>query len=434
MLKFLELHPGDPGLWSLLPVLAYESMKDVSLAYGSSAFPLTIDPDRFRVVAPLEDALSAGEEHLIESPPLADLARGKRVLLIVSDLTRPTGTREFLPGILAQLGAAAVVRFLFATGLHRPLDDEDKIAIVGEDVFKAYPMLDHEPEENNTRVGTTSLGNDVEIDNQVLEHDVIVLTGSIGFHYFAGYSGGRKSLLPGVASKESIQFNHLLVLNREGIGRNPEVRVARLEGNPVHDDMVEAARMVGRQLFVYNTILDSAKKVQKTFSGHWLEAHRRGAMDYFDHHSMRLEGQRRLAIVSCGGFPRDINVIQAHKALEFAQYIVEPGGTIILLAECREGTGHSSFYPWFKYSDLDEFERQLRADYQVYGQTAYSLLSKTRRFRVICVSSLPDEQVRAMGMEPATTLDAAMALVDPDMAETGYILPFGAEVLPSVDS
>ena len=415
-------------------MLAYESMESVSLAYGNSAFPFTFDPTRFRLVVPHEGPPSGTEEHLIESPPLADLARGRRVLLIVSDLTRPTGTREFLPLLLGQLGGAAAVRFLFATGLHRPLDDGDKIAIVGEDVFRAYPMLDHEPEENNTKVGTTSLGNDVEIDEQVLRHDLIVLTGSIGFHYFAGYSGGRKSLLPGVASKESIQFNHLLVLNREGTGRNPDVGVARLAGNPIHEDMVEAARLVDRRLFVHNTILDSAKRVRKTFSGHWLEAHQRGARDYFDHHSVRLEGKRRLAIVSCGGFPRDINMIQAHKALEFTRYVVEPGGTIILLADCLEGTGHPSFFPWFRYSDLNEFERGLRADYQVYGQTAYSLLSKARRFRIICVSSLPDKQVRAMEMEPAATLDAAMSLIDSDLAETGYILPFGAEVLPSVET
>ena len=409
-------------------------MKDVSLAYGNSAFTFTFDPARFQLVVPHQGPGSGSEVHLIDSPPLVDLARGKRVLLIVSDLTRPTGTREFLPQLLNQLGGAAAVRFLFATGLHRPLDDGDKVAIVGEDVFRAYAMLDHEPEENNTKVGTTSNGNDVEIDQQVLEHDLIVLTGAIGFHYFAGYSGGRKSLLPGVASKESIHFNHLLVLNREGTGRNPGVGVARMEGNPVHDDMVEAARLVGRQLFVHNTILDSAKKVRKTFSGHWLEAHRRGTVDYFENHSVSLEGKRRLAIVSCGGFPRDINVIQAHKALEFARYVVEPGGTIILVAECVEGTGHPSFYPWFRYTDLDEFERQLRASYQVYGQTAYSLLSKARRFRVICVSSLPDDQVRAMGMEPAATLDAAMALVEPAVRETGYILPFGAEVLASVET
>ncbi len=405
-------------------------MADVSLAYGDSGFFLPFDSDQFKVIAPERESAQSVEEHLIDSPPLAECASGKRVLVIVSDLTRSTGAREFLPGLLTQLDRAAEVRFLFATGLHRPLGDEDKIAIVGSDIFKTYPMLDHHPDTGNVYIGDTSLGNRVEIDRQVLEHELVVLTGSIGFHYFAGFSGGRKSLLPGVASKESIQFNHLLVLNREGSGRDPGVGVARLDGNPVHDDMVEGAALADRELFLYNTILDSGK-VRKAFAGHWVEAHRRGAADYLANHGVELERRRRLAIVSCGGFPRDINMIQAHKALEFAQYAVEPGGTIVLLAECREGTGHPSFYPWFKHSDLEEFERTLRVNYEVYGQTAYSLLSKARRFRVVCVSQLPDEKIRAMGMEPAPSLDDALSMVDPQVrSEPGYVLPFGADVLP----
>ena len=405
-------------------------MKDVSLAYGDSGFSLPLDPDRFRVIAPETESAHAVREHLIDSPPLSDCASGKRVLVIVSDLTRPTGAREFLPGLLSHLDRADQVRFLFATGLHRPLEDEDKMAIVGSKIFQTYPMLDHRPDAGNVYVGDTSRGNRVEIDRQVLEHDLVVLTGSIGFHYFAGFSGGPKSLLPGVASKESIQFNHLLVLNRKGPGRDPGVGVARLDGNPVHEDLVEGSGLVDRELFLYNTILESGK-VRKAFAGHWVEAHRSGAADYLANHGVELERKRQLAIVSCGGFPRDINMIQAHKALEFAQYAVEPGGTIVLLAECREGTGHPSFYPWFQHSDLQEFERKLRANYEVYGQTAYSLLSKARRFRVVCVSQLPDEKIRAMGMEPASNLDDAMSMVDTHVrSEPGYVLPFGAEVLP----
>lgn len=414
-------------------MLAYGSMADLSLAYGDSCFSLAFDSDRFRVIAPERESFETVEEYLIDSPPLSECATGKRVLVIVSDLTRPTGAREFLPGLLSQLDRAAEIRFLFATGLHRPLGNEDKVAIVGSDIFKTYPMLDHRPHTGNVYVGDTSLGNRVEIDAQVLEHELVILTGSISFHYFAGFSGGRKSLLPGVASKESIQFNHLLVLNRKGSGRDPAVGVARLEGNPVHEDMMEGAGLVDCAVFLYNTILDSGK-VRKAFTGHWVEAHRCGAADYLANHGIELERKRSLAIVSCGGFPRDINMIQAHKALEFAQYAVEPGGTIVLLAECREGMGHPSFYPWFKYSDLEAFERRLRENYEVYGQTAYSLLSKAQRFRVICVSILPDEKIRAMGMEPASNLDEAMSMVDRSHVggELGYVLPFGADVLPVI--
>jgi nickel-dependent lactate racemase len=206
-----------------------------------------------------------------------------------------------------------------------------------------------------------------------------------------------------------------------------------MDGNPVHEDMVEGARLTGRDLFLYNTILGRNKRVQSVYAGHWIEAHRAGASDYLAGHSVALDSLRPLVIASCGGFPRDINMIQAHKTLEFAQYATESGGTIILLAECREGTGHSSFFHWFEHANLDEFERRLRADYEVYGQTAYSLLSKARRFRVICVSALDPGIVRAMGMEPARDLEEARSLVDSETARSpGYILPRGSEVLPSL--
>lgn len=410
-------------------------MNRVLLGYGESGFGFDFDTAQFEVVVPPDGAGDAGdgpfEELLIDSVPLVDRSRGRRVLVIVSDLTRPTGTREFLPRLLPQLEGAARVRFLFATGIHRPLDAEDKARLVGGDLCRAYAMLDHEPESGFTYVGDTSFGNRVEINSQVFEDDLVVLTGGIGFHYFAGFSGGRKSLVPGVASRACIEFNHLLVLDPDGRGRDPRVRVASMDHNPVHEDMVEAARLAGLDLFVYNTILDAGRRVRKVYAGHWIEAHRRGAADYFRDHSVRLADRRPLAIVSCGGFPRDINMIQAHKALEFAQYAVDPGGTIILLAECREGLGHPSFLPWFRYSDLDDFERRLRAAYEVYGQTAHSLLSKARRYRLICVSSLDAGTIRCMGMEPATNLADALGRIPSGVADApGYILPFGADILP----
>jgi len=410
-------------------------MPTISLAWGSTTTPMDCDPSQWSVIQPTTAGPVSGdfEEHRTGTEPLERRAEGKRVLVIVSDLTRPTGTLQFLPRLLPQLEGASRIRFLFATGIHRPLDDGDKVAIVGQDVFDHYPMLDHEPESGNIDVGRTRFGNRVEIDHQVLEDELVVLTGAIGFHYFAGFSGGRKSLLPGVASKRSIEFNHLLVLNQAGTGRNPNVCVATMDGNPVHEDMVDGARLVDRELYLYNTILDSNKQVRHVFSGDWVEAHKAGAAEYLSGHSVRIDRQRRLVVASCGGFPRDINMIQAHKTLEFAQYACSPGGTIILLAECREGAGHSSFFHWFDHQDLDEFERRLRAGYEVYGQTAYSLLSKARRFRVICVSALDPDRIRTMGMEPAPDLASALAMVDGGTAASGgYILPYGAEVLPVV--
>jgi len=406
-------------------------MQTVSLPYGSTGFAMSFDLERFQVLAPA-DASTASEEHfLVDSPPLYELSRGRRVLLIVSDLTRPTGSLQFLPPLLRELNVASEIACLFATGLHRPLSESDKILIVGQDIFTSYPMLDHWPDRDNVYIGTTPSGNRVEIDRKVLEFELIVLTGSISFHYFAGFSGGRKSLLPGVASEDWITFNHLLVLDPSGPGRNPAVGAGRLEGNPVHEDMVAGVKLLDRPLFAFNTILDSRKRIRKIYCDHWLTAHRAGCEDYLRRHSVPLSEKRPLAIVRAGGFPRDINMIQAHKACEFAQHAVTPGGTIILLAECREGMGHPSFFPWFESQDLDQFQRKLRAQYQVYGQTAFSLLTKSRMFNLILVSSLDPDAVRRLGLTPAGSLDDAISIAQSKTPQCpGYILPLGAEALP----
>src|SRR5262249_29259607 len=152
-----------------------------------SGFALSFDPERFQVLAPPDVSKTSAEQFLVDSPPLPDCISGRRVLLIVSDLTRPTGSLEFLPRLLGQMQGAKEIAFLFATGLHRPLKDADKLAIVGEHIFRSYPMLDHWPDRDNLLIGTTSRGNRVEIDKKALDHDCIVLTGSIGFHYFAGF-------------------------------------------------------------------------------------------------------------------------------------------------------------------------------------------------------------------------------------------------------
>src|SRR5438094_5794021 len=144
-------------------------MQTISLPYGSTGFAMSFNPERFQVLAPSDATQASDQRFLIHSPPLAEIIAGRRVLLIVSDLTRPTGSVEFLPPLLKQLQLVKEAGFLFATGLHRPLKDSDKIAIVGEEIFKSYPMLDHWPDRDNVLIGTTSRGNRVEIDRKIFD-------------------------------------------------------------------------------------------------------------------------------------------------------------------------------------------------------------------------------------------------------------------------
>jgi nickel-dependent lactate racemase len=228
--------------------------------------------------------------------------------------------------------------------------------------------------------------------------------------------------------------SHFAVLNREpGSGKNPHATTAILDGNPVHEAMVEACAMVDPE-FVINTVLAPDKRILAAFAGDWREAHLAGCRFYAERFSYSLEKRADLVVVSCGGFPKDINFIQAHKSMEYGSQALKDGGVMVLLAQCRDGYGNATFFNWFRFRELTEFEAELRRHYEINGQTAYSTLQKAQRFRVILVADLPPEEVRQMGMTPAKTLAEALSEAEAMLPAdyTAYVIPEGGTVLPVV--
>ena len=208
-----------------------------------------------------------------------------------------------------------------------------------------------------------------------------------------------------------------------------------LEGNPVHRELLQAARLAEPD-FLLNTVLSPNKQLLAVYCGELEQAHLAGCGLVRDLFQVSLAEPADLAIISCGGEPKDINFIQSQKALDYGCRAVREGGTIIMLAACRDGFGYPTFYGWFRYQDLDEFEAALRADYQINGQTAHATLYKARRFWVILVSGFDAEQTETMGMEKAADLQAAIELAksglptDPQVV----VIPDGGTVLPVVEA
>jgi len=297
-----------------------------------------------------------------------------------------------------------------------------------------------DPDGETIRLGVTSRGTPVRISRPLMEHDRIVLTGTITFHYFAGFGGGRKALVPGCAARETASATHFRIFRTDAPGKHPLARPGVLAGNPVHEDIVEAVTMAA-PTFLFNTLLTPQREIFDAVAGHWQKAHEEACARYAKVYRVPLPKRYPLVIASAGGFPKDINFIQSHKALDNAFLTTEEGGVIILLAECRDGLGSSSFFPWFRFEDPAEMEAELRANYQIYGQTAHATLTKAKSCRVILVSTLRPKEVEKMGMIPAATLDEGVreaekllgalppALVIPD---AGYVLPdiVGNAVLP----
>jgi nickel-dependent lactate racemase len=210
-------------------------------------------------------------------------------------------------------------------------------------------------------------------------------------------------------------------------GRRAGVGTGLLDGNAVSEECERVAEIVN-PAFAINAIVGEQGRVEKIFAGHWRTAHRQACADYLSSHSARIAEKREVVIVSCGGSPYDINMIQAHKALDMAAHACADGGTIVFLAECVDGLGRADFMKWFESKNSRALENRLRDAYEVNGQTAWALMTKTERFRVHIVTELSEEQTRAMRMMKANSVEEALANVP--AGATGYIMPRGAALLP----
>ena len=415
--------------------------KEIELAYGRSSFNFTYDADRFLVISndrtsetPLTDfEVGAAFDSPIASPPLDELLQSDdSVLIVVSDATRATASAQVVNLLVRRLVQAGIspsqVAVIFATGIHRGVTAQEQVELLTKFIVQRLRLLDHDAHDPAKLIslGTTGSGVEVEVSSALKEYSRVIVIGGVNFHYFAGFTGGRKSICPGLASAKTIEATHMLALDFETGARKAGVGTGLLDGNAVHEECERVAALVA-PAFTINTIVNEQKRAVKLFCGDWRLAHRAACEYYLDHHSMRIAAKRDVVIASCGGLPYDLNLIQAHKALDMASYACKEGGTIVLLAECRDGLGRPDFMKWFEEAGSRALAERLRREYEVNGQTAWALMTKAERFRVCLISELPDEQVRRMRMIPAHSLAEALAHV---ADAEGFVMPRGAAVLP----
>lgn len=417
-------------------------MHETQLAYGSGTVNLAFAENRFEVLAasvspqqPLTD-LEIGQafDSPIQSSLLEELlSPGDTVLIVVSDATRATASAQLVNLLVRRMIQQGIspadIAIIFATGIHRSTTAAEKQDLLTPFITQRIKVTDHNAfdETQLTLLGETERGTPVEVNRALTESTHIILTGGIGFHYFAGFTGGRKSICPGLASARTIEATHMLALDFERGGRRAGVGTGLLEGNAVHEECERVAGLIA-PVFSLNAIVDEQGRATRVFAGHWRVAHREACEQYLIKHSMRIAEKRDLVIASCGGYPYDINLIQAHKTLDMAARACKDGGTIVLLAECRDGLGRSDFLKWFEATSAATLESRLRESYEVNGQTAWSLLKKAEQFHLVLVSQLADEDVRRMRMTPMRSLDAALSKLD--ARSRGFILPRGAALLP----
>ena len=368
----------------------------------------------------------------IESPLLSDIVSPKsKVALITSDVTRVVPSHKLIPPIIQQLRLAGVKRenisIIFALGVHRKHTPDEQKRLLSKNIYGQYRVIDHNIEDC-LDMGKTKNGIPVQIFRPVAEADIRVCIGNIEPHYFAGYTGGAKSIMPGVSSRESVSFTHKLMLLPGSIA-------GKLEGNPTREAIEEVGEAVGIN-FILNVILNSKKQIVGVVAGDRIAAHRKGCSYADECFKVPIKQQADVVIVSPGGYPKDISVYQAQKALENAKYAVKKGGTIILVAECIEGFGDKIFEEWMleATSFMEPVER-LKKEFILGGHKAAAIGMLLEKIKVIMVSSLSDKKVKELFFTPAKSVDEAisMSLQEYGQDASFLIIPFGGITLPSLD-
>ncbi|MBR5379230.1 MAG: nickel-dependent lactate racemase [Clostridia bacterium] len=398
---------------------------NIELPYGREKRVLRVEDARVRGVLSSrieEYDPGASEEELVErslrcplgSPPLSELARGKkRVAVIASDHTRPVPSRIIMPRLLREIRRGnpdAEITILVATGCHRSTTPEELKEKFGPEIASRERIRVHDCDDENglKLLGRLPSGGECRVNRIAAKADLLVAEGFIEPHFFAGFSGGRKSVLPGVASRESVLANHC----SEFIA-HPRARAGSLDGNPIHRDMVWAAEKAGLR-FILNVVLNGEKRVIHAAAGDPFAAHEEGC-SFLDKHCGVEPALADIVVTTNGGHPLDQNIYQAVKGMTAAEATVKPGGVIVMLARSGDGHGGEAFCREMTASgDLDALMqgilRRGRSETLPDQWQAQIFIRVLQRARVVYVSEADDALVKSLHMHPAHSLEEAMEL------------------------
>ncbi|MDR2780250.1 MAG: nickel-dependent lactate racemase [Synergistaceae bacterium] len=386
------------------------------------------------------EAIRKALENPIGSPRISEKVKpGETVCIVTCDLTRSWQRPSvYLPLLLEEIKKGGArdedIFFLVGTGTHRAHSPEEHKLLLGERIYGSYKIFDHDSRgEAMTDFGRTSFGTPIRLNKMAVDADRVILTGSIVYHFLSGWSGGKKSVLPGISSYETIMANHALALNPPpGKGRNMVCRSGNSEGNLVHLDMTEAAAKLDPS-FLLNVIMNGEGKIGWAVAGDWREAHKAGAdiVDSVDR--IPIPRLADLVVASACGYPKDINFYQSAKALFNAQDAARPGGAIVILASCIEGYGNSEMRMMLqKFKNSDEREDELRRAFTIAKYVGYCVGQAAEQFDFHLVTDIDPKLLDGTGIKTSRTLDEALAKVTAvhGAALETWLMPHGANTLP----
>ncbi len=415
---------------------------EIALGFGKEKIPVNVpDSQVMAVLKPNEAEIGlTGSDEVYRSmrepiglPPLREVVKkGETVAIITSDITRPIPSYKVLPAVLDELSAAGIedkdITIVFALGSHGGHTEERMRYMVGDAVYDRVRCIDSDVNDA-VHVGTTSRGTPVDIFRLVVEADRRICLGNIEYHYFAGYSGGYKAIMPGVSTWDAIQHNHSAMVEEAACA-------GRLEGNPVREDIEESGKILGVD-YIVNVVLDAKKEIIRSFAGDPILAHREGCKFLDSFYKVHIPEKADIVIVSAGGFPKDINMYQAQKALDNAKHAVKDGGIIVWIASCKEGLGEHHFEQWLTgHEKSSDMITHIKTDFVLGGHKAAAIAMVLEKARIFFVSDLEHDFVKRVFLEPysdiQTAIDDAIKIKGSDAKIV--VMPYGGSTLPKVNA
>lgn len=363
----------------------------------------------------------------VDSPPLAEIVKpGDKVAIVVSDETRLCYTDRFLPVIVKELNDSGIpdgdIDVVIATGTHRAQTPEEDILVLGREMTERLRIHQHDCRDkaNLRYVGTTSRGNQVYVNKIIAEADKVIATGAVTLHPMAGFGGGRKAIVPGAAGLETINRNHVLALSEKpGEGCNPDVCLAKLKGNPFHEDLMECVEFVPPD-FLFDVVLTSEGDLYEIVAGDWKTAFYKGCQDLLKISGVPIKEQADVVIASGGGYPKDINLYQGTKTHMNVELAVKPGGIAIILLECPDIREPAVFTDWLIKTDLKKTEQEVRDHFYMAAFVAYKSRCIIESHTVYLVTRKENfDFVRQTGQIPAETVEEAWKMAQKRLAEAG---------------
>ena len=411
---------------------------DADIDDSKVAAVLTSKVETYKLKGSEEQVVEAAMDNPIGSPKLEDLAKGKKnIVMIASDQTRPVPSKLLTPILLRRIRSVspdAQITILIATGTHRGPTAQELKDKFGEDVVKREKIVLHDAMDSGAMVsiGTLPSGGDCLVNKLAVDADLLIAQGFIESHAFAGFSGGRKSVLPGISSHKTIFVNHC-----SEFLKNPQARPGELDGNPIHADMLYAAGQA-KLAFILNVVLDGKQEVIGAFAGHYEKAHRTGC-DFLTSMSSAKEVKSPITISSNGGYPMDLNIYQAGKGLAAGASNNEKDGVIIMIAGLRDGTGGDKFYDALSKasSAKDLLDSILKTDRNHTWQDQWAtqmVVTVLAEHQVIMVSDMIEpEIITKMKMKSAKTFDEALKMARDIKGQDAKItvIPNGLAIIPT---